>query len=222
MMQNKQTDPTDQTDRIVLAGGGGHALSLMEAIENPEMIAGYTALSESSLMPAKWLGDDSSVEELSKKGYLFHMAFVYAGLPVMSKRRKMIEKYTEAGAGFISIIAPTAIVTRHSTFGEGCAILNRAIVNRAHLGKNVIVNTGAIVEHDCIIGDNTFIGPGAVIGGGVTIGEDCFIGLGAKVMNGVTIASGVTVGIGVTVNRDLTEPGIYHGTPMRFHKLKTR
>lgn len=219
MMQNKQID---RTDKIVLAGGGGHALSIMEAIQNPDIVAGYTALSESSLMHAKWLGDDSMVEELSKKGYLFHMAFVYAGLPIMNKRRNMIEKYSEAGAKFTSIIASSAIVTRHSEIGPGCAILNNAVVNRAKLGDNVIVNTGAIVEHDCTVGNNTFIGPGAVIGGGVTIGEDCFIGLGAKVMNGVTIASGVTVGIGVTVNRDLTEPGIYHGTPMRFHKLKNK
>lgn len=219
MMQNKSTN---QADKIVLAGGGGHALSIMEAIENPDSVVGYTALSESPLMPTEWLGDDSAVEGLSKKGYLFHMAFVYSGLPVMSKRREMIEAYSKAGAKFTSIIAPTAIVTRHSTIGNGCAILNRAVVNRAHLGENVIVNTGAIVEHDCMVGNNTFIGPGAVIGGGVNIGEDCFIGLGAKVMNGLTIASGVTIGIGVTVNRNLTEPGIYHGTPMRFHKLKTK
>lgn len=208
----------DNNISAVLAGGGGHALSLMEAAGDDIRVVGYTALSESESMPVKWLGNDSAVTELASSGILFHIAFVYAGLPVMKKRRKMIDEYTAAGARFLSIISPSAIITDHSSIGEGCAVLHRAVINRAHLGDHVVVNTGAIVEHDCRIGSNSFIGPGAVIGGGVTIGDDCFIGLGARVMNGVSIASGVTVGIGVTVNRDLTEPGIYHGTPMRFHR----
>lgn len=206
---------------IVLAGGGGHALSLLEAA-GPGLVAGYLAIDKSPLMQVEWLGDDSAVEELARQGYLFNMAFVYSGLPVMSKRRRLLDKYLAMGAEFKSIIAPTAIVTPNSKIGKGCAIMHRAVVNRATLGNHVVVNTGAIVEHDCEVGENTFIGPGAVIGGGVKIGDDCFIGLGANVMNGVTISSGVTVGIGVTVNRDLLEPGIYHGTPMRFHPGRRR
>lgn len=215
-----QNNPLSTSTPFVLAGGGGHALSLLENLSDSASIAGYTALSESKNMPVEWLGDDSVAKSLAEKGIPFHIAFVYAGLPVMKKRKDMIDTYSAAGAKFVSIISPTAIITRHSTVGEGCAVLHRAVINRATLGNHVIVNTGAIVEHDCLIGSNTFIGPGAVIGGGVKIGDNCFIGLGARVMNGVTIASGVSVGIGVTVNRDLTEPGIYHGTPMRFHKTR--
>lgn len=212
----------DNKRAIILCGGGGHALSVLEAVENPDDIAGYLALSESPLMQVKWLGDDSEASVYAAEGYLFHMAFVYSGLPVMDKRKALIKKYRKNGAEFASIIAPTAIITRNARVGKGSAILNRAIINRAELGENIVVNSGAIVEHDCSIGNNTFIGPGAIIGGGVTIGEDCFIGLGANIMNGVTIVSGVTVGIGVTVNRNLDEPGIYHGTPMRFHTLRKR
>ena len=219
---NNHPDVADHGKGIILAGCGGHALSVAEAVTNPNFFAGYTALSPSPLMELEWRGDDSAVAALADEDYKFHVAFVYAGLPVMDKRKRLIQKYRDAGAEFVSVIAPTAIVTRHSSVGNGCAILNRAVVNRARLGENVIVNTGAIVEHDCVIGDNTFIGPGATIGGGVTIGEDCFIGLGANVMNGVTIASGVTVAMGATVNRDLTEPGIYHGSPLKLHRLKKR
>ena len=208
--------------RLILAGGGGHALSVVEALDNDSIIAGYTALSPSPDMPADWLGNDNDVAELAGKGFLFHMAFVYAGLPVMDKRRRLIEWYENAGAGFVSVIAPSAIVSRNSIVGEGSAVMCRAVVNRATLGRHVIVNTGAIVEHDCRIGDNTFIGPGAVIGGGVSIGSDCFIGLGANIRNGVTIAPGVTVAMGAVVTRSLLEPGIYHGTPLRLHTLKTR
>lgn len=205
-------------NKIILAGGGGHALSLLEAAPL-SAFAGYLALAPSESMPLEWLGKDAEVSPFTAKGYLFHMAFVYSGQPVMEKRRALIERYEAAGARFATIIAPTAIVTPNSHIAEGCAVLNGAIVNRATLHKNVVVNSGAIVEHDCVVGANTFIGPGAVIGGAVTIGEDCFIGLGAKVKNCVSIAPGVTVAMGAVVTRDLLEPGIYHGTPLRRYKI---
>jgi UDP-perosamine 4-acetyltransferase len=214
---------------IILAGGGGHALSLMEALAfdhargaDAPVVAGYTAPADAPCMTVPRLGSDDDAATLAAEGYRFHIAFVYAGLPVMDKRRRIISLYEEAGVSFASIVASSAVVTPNSTLGEGCAVLNRAVVNRATLGAHVIVNTGAIVEHDCVVGANTFIGPGAVIGGGVTIGQDCFIGLGARVRNGVTIADGVTVGMGCIVNRNLTEPGIYHGDPLRLHKLRNR
>lgn len=212
-MENNKTQ-----NKIILAGGGGHALSLLEAAPLSDF-AGYLALAPSAAMPLEWLGDDAEASSLAAKGYLFHMAFVYSGLPVMDKRRALIERYEAAGARFAAIIASTAIVTPNSHIAEGCAVLNGAIVNRATLHKNVVVNSGAIVEHDCVVGANTFIGPGAVIGGAVTIGEDCFIGLGAKVRNCVSIASGVTVAMGAVVTRDLLEPGIYHGSPLRRYKI---
>lgn len=206
-------------DKIVLAGGGGHALSLLEAVADPQSIAGYTAPAAAPGMPLKWLGDDSAAPIL-KEGHKFIIAFVYAGLPLMLKRRRLIELYEGFGVDFASIIAASAIVTRNASLAEGVAVLNGAVINRASVGKHAVINTGAIVEHDCEIGPNTFIGPGVVMGGGVKIGRDCFIGLGSKIKNGVTIAPGVTVGMGAAVSADLTEPGIYHGNPLKFHSLK--
>lgn len=202
-------------EKIVLAGGGGHALSLLEAIPDPDSVVGYTAPEPSPQMPIHHLGNDDAVESLSQQGLKFVMAFVYAGLPVMNRRRELIRFYENRGADFATVIAPTAIVTRNSKIGHGAAIMCGAIINRAVIGPHAVVNTGAIVEHDCIIGCNSFIGPGAVLGGAVTIGEDCFIGLGARIKNGVSIASGITVAMGANVTKNLTEPGIYHGHPLR-------
>ncbi len=207
-------------NKIVLVGAGGHALSLLEALPNPECVAGYTAPERSEAMDLDWLGTDDDAEELARKGYDFHIAFVYHGLPVMAARRRLIERYVATGSRFATVVAASAIVTRNSKIGEGAAILNGAIVNRATIGEHAVVNSGAIVEHDCVIGSNTFIGPGVVMGGAVTVGDDCFIGLGSHVKNGVRIGSGVTVAMGANVTRDLLEPGIYHGTPLRLHRLK--
>lgn len=202
---------------FILVGGGGHALSLLESLPESLSAIGYTALSPSPHIKLDWLGNDAKDNAILSLPQPFHIAFIYAGTPVMDKRREIITRYENAGARFLSIIAPSALVTRNSVVGEGSALLAGAIVNRAILGRHVVINTGAIVEHDCKVGDNTFIGPGAVIGGGVKIGSDCFIGLGARIRNGVTIGANITVGMGATVTRDLTEPGIYYGSPLRRH-----
>lgn len=206
-------------NKIIFAGGGGHALSLLEALESDCEAYGYLAPQEASMLPVKFLGNDSDAPKYVANGHPFHIAFVYAGLPVMDKRRALISQYEGFGAIFKSIVASSAIVTRNSLIGKGVAILNGAIINRATIGDHCIINSGAIVEHDCKIGNNTFIGPGVVIGGGVTIGDDCFIGLGSKIKNGITIGSGVTVAMGAVVTHNLSETGIYHGNPLKRFKL---
>lgn len=206
-------------DKIIFAGGGGHALSLLEALPTDDDVYGYLAPTEAPMMPVEHLGDDCDAPKYIKDGYPFHIAFVYAGLPVMDKRRALISLYEGYGAQFSSIIARTATITRNAQIGQGVAIMNGATVNRAVIGNHCAINSGAIVEHDCCVGSNTFVGPGVVIGGGVTIGEDCFIGLGSKIKNGITIGRGITIAMGAVVTKNLTEPGIYHGNPLKKFKL---
>ncbi|MCH5237409.1 MAG: transferase, partial [Muribaculaceae bacterium] len=61
--------------------------------------------------------------------------------------------------------------------------------------------------------------PGSVIGGFTRIGDNCFIGLGARISNGLTIGDNITVAMGAVVTRDLTEPGIYHGSKLKRYPL---
>ena len=202
---------------VILVGAGGHGLSLAEFAG--EEIMGYLSLEENEGMPGIYLGDDSQAAVYISEGKKFHIAFVYSKLPVMASRRKLIGKYESSGAEFATLVSPSAIVTPSSVVGEGSAVMTGAIINRAILGSHVIVNSGAIVEHDCRIGHNSFIGPGAVVGGFTEIGKNCFIGLGARIGNGLKIGDNVTVAMGATVNKNLIEPGIYHGTPLRRFKI---
>ncbi len=45
--------------KIILVGGGGHALSLLEALPRAENVAGYLSLAPSQSMTVEWLGTDS-------------------------------------------------------------------------------------------------------------------------------------------------------------------
>jgi acetyltransferase-like isoleucine patch superfamily enzyme len=47
----------------------------------------------------------------------------------------------------------------------------------ARIGKHCIINTGATVDHDCIVEDYAHIAPGAHLCGGVHVGEGALVGV---------------------------------------------
>lgn len=203
---------------LLLIGGGGHARSVAEAMP-PDTFAGYAASEESAAPPVPgYVGTDADVRRrYSPAECAVHVGIGFSDGCRMSLRRKVIEEYSDYT--FATVISPQAIVSRSSEIGAGTAVMMAAVVNRSHIGSNCVINTGAIIEHDCRIGDNTFIGPGAILLGEVTVGHDSFIGAGVTVLQGVTIAPGVSIGLGSTVRHDIAEPGVYVGNPLR--KIKS-
>jgi sugar O-acyltransferase (sialic acid O-acetyltransferase NeuD family) len=100
--------------------------------------------------------------------------------------------------------------------GAGTTILAGAVVNcDARLGKGVIVNTNATVEHDCVVDDFVHIAPCATLAGDCHVGAMTLVGTGASVLPGIEIAAGVVIGAGAVVTKDLAIPGIYVGAPAR-------
>ena len=82
----------------------------------------------------------------------------------------------------------------------GRQIMKGAIVyDSAELGENVLINTGAQIDHDCIVGDHCVVGPGAILCGGVRLGEACGIGAGAVILQGVSLDEGTMVPAGSLV-----------------------
>ena len=199
----------------VLVGGGDHARSVIEAAGDM-MFGGYVAPEESAEPTGvPYLGTDGQL----LSGDIDSEAAVHITVGIdhgchLHIRRKVIDRFASFPA--VTVIADHAVVSRHSHVGEGSAIMNRAVVNRATVGRHCIINTGAIVEHDCRLGDNVFVAPGAILCGEVTVGDDTFIGAGAIIRNGVSICGGVSVAMGAVVIRNITKPGLYAGNPARF------
>ena len=86
------------------------------------------------------------------------------------------------------------------------------------IGKGVIVNTGASVDHDNIIGDFSHISVGAHLAGTVRIGSGVWVGIGAVVSNNLSITDDVIIGAGAAVIRNIEESGTYVGVPATMIK----
>lgn len=205
--------------KLIIIGAGGHARSVIEnAPENTFL--GYVAPEPAAIaFGLPYEGDDGYIiANFNPDEFGIHLAIGFNDGCRLSLRRSIIERYKDFEA--VTMISPSAIVTPNSVIEGGCAIMSRAVVNRSVLGQHCVVNTGAVIEHDCHIGTNVFIGPGAIICGEVTLGDDVFIGAGAVIRNGVSVCASASVGMGAVVTHDITEPGIYVGSPARIKETK--
>ena len=79
----------------------------------------------------------------------------------------------------------------------------------------MIVNHGAVVDHDVQVGDFSHVAPLAALSGNVRIGARVLVGAGAQVLPGVRVADDVVIGAGSVVRAHLAEPGVYAGVPAR-------
>ena len=101
-------------------------------------------------------------------------------------------------------IAPSAVVYPGTAIGEGCKILENAVVGKqpslsprsttkqedlvpVELGPGTIVSTGAIVFAGTRIGARVIVGDQACVRERVTIGDDVVIGRGSLIENDTTI-----------------------------------
>ena len=116
----------------------------------------------------------------------------------------------------VNVVHPHAFIDLSAKLENGCFVGPNAVLHvGAQLRRGAIVNSGAIIEHDCVVGPWCHVAPGAVLCGNVCLGEGVFVGANTVVKQGLTIAPWVVVGCGSVVVRDITEPGTYVGNPVR-------
>lgn len=169
---------------IILVGFGGHAKSLADSIKrgNVYNIIGYTDLEKKEESEYFYLGTDDVLKEYYFKG----VKYAAIGLGYLGKgniREVLYNKLKNIGYELPVIIDPSALVSNTAIIGEGTFIGKAATVNAyTKIGKGVIINTGAIIEHECDVDDFSHVAVSAVLCGNVKIGKASFVGANATVI----------------------------------------
>lgn len=129
-------------------------------------------------------------------------------------RQKKTKELIELNAKLVTLVHPSATVSKYATIGLGSVIFAGAIVNAgAHVGLGAILNTSCSVDHDCILGEAIHISPGARLAGSVTVGDLSWVGIGASVKQKINIGSKAIVGAGAAVVHHVVAGDTVVGVP---------
>jgi sugar O-acyltransferase (sialic acid O-acetyltransferase NeuD family) len=127
-------------------------------------------------------------------------------------RKKIAERFSDFH--FSSFEAGKNFGT--NKIGKGAIICPGTILTvNIKIGDHCIINLNCTIGHDCVIGDFVTISPGANISGNVTIGNGCYIGTNAVIREKISICDNVIIGAGGVVVKNITEPGVYVGNPVK-------
>ena len=207
----------------VILGAGGHARVLIDCLHfYPDvMIAGILAPSPSLkgeiIEGIPVLGNDDLLGEISQCG-ISHFVIGVGGVGNNRPRKKLFETAMDFGFIPLTVKHPTAIISNTVLSEHGCQFLPGCIVNTGSvLGLNVIVNSGAIIEHDCVIADHVHIATGARLAGSVHVGQGAHIGAGATIRQNIVVGEFAIVGAGSVVVHDVPPNTTVIGVPAKIY-----
>jgi acetyltransferase EpsM len=208
--------------RLVLIGGGGHALVVHEAALalGMNVVGVYDDDAKCNLTvrtQARNLGSPSQIVGVGDAAWI-------VGVGSITLRRAFIDRLdalsASARSGLTNIIHPRAHVSPTAALGHandtGVYVGPMACIHAyAKVGPHCIINTGAIVEHECNLESNVHVAPNATLGGNVAVGADTLIGIGATILPGVKIGRGCVIGAGAVVRRDVKDGQTVVGVPAK-------
>lgn len=145
------------------------------------------------------------------------------GNPHGGVRQGLYGKLRDAGLKVLSLIHPNALIEKYVALGTGLQVHAGAIINPGtKVGDCCIVNTRALVEHDCVLENGAEIGPGATLCGNVVVGENAWVGAGAVVRQKLRIGKNAIVGAGAAVVSDVADDSVVVGVPAKPIRRRNR
>lgn len=117
----------------------------------------------------------------------------------------------------VTIIHPSATISRFSTIGPGSLVCAKVAINcDTTIGMGAIINTGATIDHDCSLGDFVHVSPGANLASTIHVGDLSWIGIGSSIRQFITIGKRIIVGAGAAVVTNIPDDCTVVGVPAKI------
>ena len=194
---------------INIIGYSGHSYVCIEtAILNHKLIGGYYDLNMKNNNPYNidYLGKENNVNSNVK-------VFICVA---DNYRRKKIYYQNDKMDFNINLIHPNSFISKTVEIDHQNLICSGVNINaQVKIGKGCIINTGSVIEHECVIEDFSHIAPGAILCGNVEVGKGSFIGANSVIKQGVKIGKNATIGAGAVVISDVIDNETVIGNPAK-------
>ena len=205
-----QARTNNRTDcrKLLLFGASGHAKDVLDAAS----LVGYE---EFTLVTSDGSSDiinkDALKEtEFDPSNYMDWDCIVAIGN--IADRKFYFSKYARMRQ--VSIISPSAVVSRSASIGSGCYVGAYTYIGpNSVLSEACIVNTHTTIGHDSTIGAYSQIGPKVCIPGNVSIGKSVFVGAGVVFNNGskdspLLVPDFTEIGMGCHITSSIKHRGL--------------
>lgn len=209
-------------ERYIVLGAGGHANIVLDILrQNQKEVYGLTDADFQTgdiCMGYPVLGTDDILEELFQRG-IKNAVMGIGHVGNYQIRNKVYSAAKKIGYVFPNIMHPKAVISETARMGEGNLFAAQCVLNpEAEAGSLCIINTGAVIEHECRIGDGVHIAPHATILGAAVVDDNAFIGAGSVILPGIHIGQNCIIGAGSIVINDVDDNSVVVGNPGRLLK----
>ena len=197
---------------IAIIGASGHGKVVAEIAE----LCGYEVTFFDDAYPSIKFNEHwevaGTINDLLSKKAQYKDAVIAVGNNKV--RTNLFNLLSNESFEFPVLCHPKAIVSKYANINSGTVILAGAVINAfTKIGFNSIVNTGAIVEHDCIIGNGVHLSPNVSLAGGAKVGDSTWLGIGSVTKQLVEIGANSLVGANSTVIRNIPSNVTAFGSP---------
>ena len=227
---NRRTRVAEAAQDFIILGKGGNCIDILDTgyeinrSRKRPLLRCVGFLDDDAATWGKWFHGVKVLGPLASASEYRGMYFVNGiGSPKNYWNRPAIVRSTGVPDDrFVSIIHPTASVSRLARLGRGCVVLQHAtIASNVVIGNHVIILPNSIISHDDVIGDHTAIAGGVCVSGGVKVGQSCYLGTNSSVIGNVSIGNRCLVGMGSVVLRDVSDGLVVAGNPARVLRRLT-
>jgi len=202
-------------EKIFIFGASGHAKVVIDIIERQGLYCiDFLADDDPTLKDTDFYG----YRVIGGKTELLASGIKRGIVAIGSNRARcaVASWLADNGFGLVSAVHPSAQLGRGVTVDVGTVVMAGVVVNSdTSIGRNVIINTKASIDHDCCIGDGVHIAPGATLCGTVDVGTGSFVCAGVTIIPNQSIGKHVIIGAGSTVIKDVPDGVTVVGSPAK-------
>ena len=199
--------------KIILIGGGGHALSCIDIInqnKNFDLIGFF----DHDIKKKKILNyNNLFLTNPDINSFQTETNFLIMGIGFINNskdRDKLINEFNEKNFDFVELRSKSSIISNFSEIGQSVQIFNNVIINTgSFIGDHSILNNSCLIEHNCYVGKNVHISTGAILNGDVHVGDNTFIGSGAIINNSIKIGKNCIIPSGSVIRKDIPDNSLY-------------
>ena len=207
-------------NEVFVLGAGGHSRVVVSTLQ----ASGYSVRGVLDDNPKAQDADILGVPIVGPIGKLAEYSGVHAVIAIGENQARQRIALQFPQVHWATPVHPAAYVHPSAILGAGTVVFAGAVIQPlARVGVHCIVNTGATVDHECVLGDFVHVGPGVHLSGTVQLEVGVFMGTGSATVQGVRVGAWTTVGAGGVVVKNLDSHLIAMGIPARVaRRLKDK